>query len=211
MCCRFRSYRHWLRRDRSKCQNLSHHLVVSRISERDRAYPRDIPLAPAFNSAYSLAIGEYPRTFESWVFQQRGMPGKLLSWPDWPEFTPGNAETGDDLVGFKKGIVDKYGKDNIIKSWLKVCKELETVTDRIAEQGTSIIPEVQFEELFALTTERKQSLKDVGCFVVRDVFSREQADEWFKILKQYVAANRASIAGMSRPPHFSDIADAGFC
>ncbi len=124
------------------------------------------------------------------------MPGKLLSWPDWPEFTAAEAERGDDLVGYKKAIVDKYGRDNIIKSWLKVCKELESVTDHIAEQRTSAIPEVKFEEVFDLSPERKQGLKDAGCFVVRGVFSRTQADEWFKNLKDYIAANKASVEGL---------------
>jgi hypothetical protein len=123
------------------------------------------------------------------------MPGRLLSWPDWPEFTAAKAEPGDDLVGYKRTIAEKYGKDNIIKSWLKVCEQLKSVTDRIAEQGTSAIPEVRFDEVLELTPERKQALKDVGCFVVRGVVSREQADGWFEDLKKYVAANRASIGG----------------
>ncbi len=128
------------------------------------------------------------------------MPGTLLTWPDWQEFTPAKGEAEDDLVGFKQAIVDKYGKDNLTKSWLKVCKELESVTDEIAEHGTSIIPEVQFDELFSMTPEQKQKLKDVGCFVVRGVFSQEQADGWFKDLKDYVAANRQSIGGMQFQP-----------
>ncbi|OAP59814.1 hypothetical protein AYL99_04816 [Fonsecaea erecta] len=130
------------------------------------------------------------------------MPGRLLSWPDWPEFTAAKAELGDDLVGYKKAIVDKYGKDNIVKSWLKVCKELESVTDRIAEQGTAVIPEVQYDDMFSLTSEKKQALKDVGCFVVRNVFSREQADKWFSDLKEYVAANRSQIRGWPQETPF---------
>ncbi|KAJ9614904.1 hypothetical protein H2204_014303 [Knufia peltigerae] len=123
------------------------------------------------------------------------MPGKLMSWPDWPEFTPGKAETGDDLIAYKKAIVDQYGQDALVKSWLKVCKELESVTDRIAELGSSAIPEVSFDDMFTLSPEKKEELKNVGCFVVRDVFTREQADEWFLNLKEYVAANRSSIGG----------------
>lgn len=125
------------------------------------------------------------------------MPGRLLSWPDWPEFTPSKAEPGDDLVGYKKAIVDKYGKDALVQSWLRVCKELESVTDSIAELGSSAIPEIQFQDIFALTPEQKAKLKDTGCFVVRNVFSEAQADEWFQNLKEYVAANRSSIGGTS--------------
>ncbi|KAI1615027.1 hypothetical protein EDD37DRAFT_398968 [Exophiala viscosa] len=123
------------------------------------------------------------------------MPGRLISWPEWPEFTPTKAEGGDDLIGYKKAIVDKYGKDAIVQSWLKVCKELESVTDNIASQGSAAIPELQFDDLFSLSPEKKTQLKNTGCFVVRNVFSKEQADQWFSDLKEYVAANRSSIKG----------------
>ena len=123
------------------------------------------------------------------------MPGKLQTWPDWPEFTAAKGEAADDLLGFKKAIVDKYSKDNIVKTWLRVCKELESLTERIDEQGTSVIPEVQYDEMFEMAPERKQELKDVGCFVVRGVFERDQADKWFADLKEYVASNRSSIGG----------------
>lgn len=123
------------------------------------------------------------------------MPGRLISWPDWPEFTATKAETGDDLVGYKKAIVDKYGKDALVQSWLKVCKELKSVTDRIASQGSAAIPEIRFEDIFSLSAEQKNKLKSTGCFVVRDVFTKGQADQWFQDLKEYVAANRSSIKG----------------
>lgn len=124
------------------------------------------------------------------------MPGRLLSWPDWPDFTAAKAEPGEDLVGYKTSIVDRYGREALVQSWLRVCKELESVTDHIAEHGTAAIPEVDFEDMFSLTPERKNQLKDVGCFVVRRVFSQVQADTWFESLQQYVAANRASIGGI---------------
>lgn len=123
------------------------------------------------------------------------MAGKAVSWPDWPEFTASTAEGGDDLVGYKQVIIEKYGKDSLIKSWLKVCKELESVTTEISAAGNSIIPDVQYDELFTLGPKEKQKLKDVGCFVVRNVYSTEETDELFKNLKSYVAANRSSIKG----------------
>lgn len=134
------------------------------------------------------------------------MAGKAATWPDWPEFTASNAEDGDDLVGHKKSIIEKYGKDSLVKSWLKVCKELESVTAKISAVGNSIIPDIQYDDIFLLGPEEKQELKDVGCFVVRNVYSSEQADEWFKNLKDYVAANRQSIGGThSRALHLIPI------
>ena len=123
------------------------------------------------------------------------MTGKAAIWPDWPEFSASDAECGDDLVGYKQAILETYGKDSLIKSWLKVCKELELVTANLSVAGNSIIPVVPYDDIFGLGSEEKQKLKDVGCFIIRNVYSGEQADEWFKNLKDYVAANRQSVQG----------------
>ncbi|KKY20013.1 hypothetical protein UCRPC4_g04278 [Phaeomoniella chlamydospora] len=104
-------------------------------------------------------------------------------------------EALDDLVLYKKSIAKQFGEENIRRGWLKVCKELETITDNLAAKGTSAIPEVDFEDLFSLPEESKQKLKDIGCFVVRGVVDREQVDTWFNDLKSYVAENRSSITG----------------
>lgn len=125
------------------------------------------------------------------------MPGQLSQWPNWPEFTFADAEKGDDLVEYKCAIADKYGKDALIQSWLKTCKELESLTDEIAKAGTSYIPEVDYEQLLTLSPEQQQKLMDVGCFKVKGVVSRKQAEGWFQDLKKYVAQNRAAIKGMS--------------
>jgi ABC-type Fe3+-hydroxamate transport system substrate-binding protein len=125
------------------------------------------------------------------------MIGVLKQWPNWPEFTKEKGETGDDLVEYKRAIVSKYGKDSLVRSWLRTCKEFESITENIAAVGSEAIPEVQFDELFTLASERKQELKDTGCFVVRQVVSQDQANKWFEDLKAYVAKNRASIKGRS--------------
>ncbi|TVY84971.1 Uncharacterized protein LSUE1_G000846 [Lachnellula suecica] len=125
------------------------------------------------------------------------MPGALKQWPAWPEFTEGKSEpdpTGE-LIQYKKEIIAIYGEAAIRSSWLKVCKELEKVTDDISEKGTAAIPEVSYTELFELSPERKQVLKDTGCFVVRGVVSESLASEWFDNLKAYVADNKPNIGG----------------
>lgn len=125
------------------------------------------------------------------------MPGSLKKWPDWPEFVNGKAEPGDDLTQYKKDVAKKFGEENLRRSWLKVCKELEGITDHLAEKGTSAIPEIPYEDLFTLSDERRQQLKDIGCFVVRGVVDRKQADQWFAELKDYVAKNRSNVTGQS--------------
>lgn len=123
------------------------------------------------------------------------MPGKSTAWPDWPEYTVDGAETGEDLVQYKKLIVEQYGHEALTSSWLKTCQELDTVTERISELGTAAVPVVQFEELFTLAEERKRQLKEAGCFKVAGVVAEEQATEWFHNLKEYVAMNKQSIRG----------------
>jgi hypothetical protein len=125
------------------------------------------------------------------------MPGRLRSWPAWPEFTPSKAEAKDDLVAIKKTIVDEYGQEALTKAWLKTCEALKTVTDDLAERGTGGIPQIEFEDFFKLSDEEKQRFKDIGCFVVRNVVSKEQADQWFADLKDYVAANKSNVSGSS--------------
>lgn len=125
------------------------------------------------------------------------MPGALKTWPSWPEFTASKGEedlTGE-LIQYKKNIISIYGEEAIQKSWLEVCKELETITDEIADKGTSAIPEIQYDEMFSMGEVEKQNLKDTGCFVVRGIIEEEQANTWFKDLKEYVADNRANVGG----------------
>jgi hypothetical protein len=123
------------------------------------------------------------------------MQGTLEVWPDWPVFTEDNAEAGDNLVKVKSAIIDRNGKEALIRSWLKVCKALEAVTDRISVKGSAVIPEIGYKDIFALSDKKKQDIKDVGCFVVKNVVSKEQADEWFLSLKEYTSANKQNING----------------
>ncbi|KAF4633415.1 hypothetical protein G7Y89_g4709 [Cudoniella acicularis] len=125
------------------------------------------------------------------------MPGTLITWPSWPEFTAekGEADPTGSLIQYKKEILAMYGAKALQKSWLKVCKELGKVTDEISEKGTTAIMEVQYEELFSMSEEEKEKLKETGCFVVRGVVSEEQATTWFKDLKEYVADNREQVTG----------------
>ena len=86
------------------------------------------------------------------------MPGALQTWPIWPEFSAakGEADPTGELLQYKKDIVAIYGEEAIKKSWLKVCKELESLTEEIADKGTAIIPEVKYEDLFEMGKEKKE-------------------------------------------------------
>lgn len=131
------------------------------------------------------------------------MPGALKTWPEWPEFTAakGEADPTGSLIKYKQEIVDIYGQENIQKAWLKVCKELETLTGEIADKGTSIIPEVKYEDMLNLSEEKRNELKKRGCFVVRGVVSEDQANTWFKDVKQFYQDNKDDISGTKSPPY----------
>ncbi|CZR51284.1 uncharacterized protein PAC_01159 [Phialocephala subalpina] len=125
------------------------------------------------------------------------MPGKLEVWPTWPEFTEskGEADPTGSLLKYKQEIVSIYGQEAITKAWLKVCKDLETLTEEIAEKGTSIIPEVKYEDMLTLSDEKREELKKRGCFVVRGVVEEKLAKSWFKDVKQFYQDNREYIGG----------------
>lgn len=125
------------------------------------------------------------------------MLGAFQKWPAWPEYTAakGEADPTGELIQYKKALVARYGEEAIRRSWLKVCNELEVITDEIAEKGTAAIPEIPYNDLFDLSLEKKQILKDTGCFVVRGVVSEDLASKWSGDLKTYVADNRSHIGG----------------
>jgi hypothetical protein len=134
------------------------------------------------------------------------MPTVINSWPPWTEYTLDNAwpeaaltkETEDpteEFKRYKKDLVSIYGEKALRKSWLKVCNELESLTKEIAEKGTTIIPEVGYDELFNKSEDEKREFRKRGCFVVRGVISEEQATKYFEDLKEFIKNNKENITG----------------
>ncbi|KAI9045383.1 uncharacterized protein KD926_008810 [Aspergillus affinis] len=122
------------------------------------------------------------------------MTGALDRWPAWPEFTIGKGESEEDLVKIKAAILAHYGAENLQKSWIKVCQKLEEVTQEIKDRGSQITPAINFKDLDSLSHEQKQNLKDIGCFVIKEVIDREKAEERFKDLK-YTSDNQSNVSG----------------
>jgi hypothetical protein len=158
-------------------------------------YPQAGPISSLLVRSYQAFLCTSFLSRESYKTTTLIMPGRLLQWPEWPEFTFENAEKNEDLLQYKNEIIAQYGEDALRKSWLKVCGELAKITDDLAEKGTSAIPEIPFEDLLNLSDEQKQRCKDTGCFVVRDVIPDEQTTKLFWDLKKYVADNRDQISG----------------
>lgn len=116
-------------------------------------------------------------------------------WPAWPEFTHDKGELDPDNVRVKKKIAAEYGEGALRKSWLAVCKKLESLTKEIEEKQTAMIPELTYDDFFALDEVAREKLKDVGCFVIRGAVPSETAKSWFEGLQSYVEDNKDSITG----------------
>ncbi|KAJ5777043.1 hypothetical protein N7520_000289 [Penicillium odoratum] len=120
----------------------------------------------------------------------------LDKWPQWPDFVESDvpAEAEERIRGYKKQILAEYGEKNLRKAWVKTCERLEEVTREILAQGSSIIPVLDFEELKSLGEQKKQRMKELGCFVIREVIPKDEITSLFKDLKDYIAVNKESIS-----------------
>jgi hypothetical protein len=127
------------------------------------------------------------------------MPGTVRTWPAWPEFgATGSKEASDaDFVNAKQAVIQEFGAESLRKSWLAVCQKLEEVTENIASQGSSIIPELDAESVLAsgFSKAELERVRETGCFVVRGVIPHEDAKELYRDLTQFVADNRSQIQG----------------
>jgi hypothetical protein len=125
------------------------------------------------------------------------MPGRIDSkWSPWPQLTLATAKgVQPGTEEYTKAILSTYGADALKTSWIQVCKRLESITDNIASQGNLVIPQLGLEEFLAADVDTKNKLKDIGCFIVRQVVSEKQATDWYHELKGYVEENKTHITG----------------
>lgn len=127
------------------------------------------------------------------------MPGRLLEWPNWAEFGTPPKDVSDDSAEAeaKAAIIAEYGEESLRQSWLKVCKNLETVTDRLASIGNAAIPVFDMAEVSAggLSDERRAQVKASGCCIVRGVIGSEETASLFTALKTFVTENKGDISG----------------
>jgi hypothetical protein len=126
------------------------------------------------------------------------MPGRIdARWSPWPQLTLATAKgVQPGTEEYTETILSTYGSEALKTSWIQVCKRLEYITDNIASQGNSVIPQLGLEDFLTAAVGTKHKLKDIGCFIVRQVVSEQQATEWYHELKGYVNDNEAQITGM---------------
>ncbi|KAG4263122.1 hypothetical protein FPRO03_10485 [Fusarium proliferatum] len=125
------------------------------------------------------------------------MPGPIRQWPAWPEYTSENAASSKDpeFLEVKKAIISEYGAEALQQSWIKVCKELERITDEIIEKGNTIIPVFDTQQIIedGFLPEQEAKIKRIGSFVCRNTVPHEKATTLYSDLKTYVADNKDSI------------------
>jgi hypothetical protein len=86
-----------------------------------------------------------------------------------------------------------------IKAGCEPARTWKILAAEIAAKGTSIIPELTLVEILNATEKKKDELKGVGCFVVRDAVPRSEATTWVNGLKKYVTDNKDAITGQYIP------------
>ncbi|KAG7406272.1 Uncharacterized protein YbiU [Fusarium oxysporum f. sp. rapae] len=125
------------------------------------------------------------------------MPGPIRQWPAWPEYTSGTAASSKDpeFLKVKKAIIGEYGVEAIHQSWIKVCKELERITDEIIEKGNTIVPVFDTLQVIdkGFSAVQEADIKKIGSFVCRNTVSKEEAKALYSDLRTYVADNKCSI------------------
>ncbi|KAI0882881.1 DUF1479-domain-containing protein [Annulohypoxylon maeteangense] len=127
------------------------------------------------------------------------MPGVIENWPAWKEFgiAPDEITQGKDFASAKAEIIAQYGEEALRQGWLRVCKDLEAVTEKLSALGSDSIPIFQMKEIchHGLSDEQSAQLKSSGCCVVRGVIPEAEADALFQDMKNLVAENPGKILG----------------
>ncbi|KAJ4256144.1 hypothetical protein NW762_009220 [Fusarium torreyae] len=125
------------------------------------------------------------------------MPGPIREWPAWPEYTIADAASSKDpeFLAIKKVIIAEYGADCLRTSWIKVCKELESITDEIIEKGNKTIPIFDTAQVLdnGFSSTQQNEIKRIGAFVCRNTIPRDEATGLYTKLKKFVADNKESI------------------
>ncbi|KAL3481914.1 hypothetical protein BJX99DRAFT_269416 [Aspergillus californicus] len=114
----------------------------------------------------------------------------------WAAAIPEKWDDGQEeqFAQLKTDLVQEYGKENLRKGWLEVTAALAREAEIISSKGSTIIPVVEVGQLDQLPQETIDEIKHRGAVVVRNVLSRESAQELQAELDQYLRDNEDEIA-----------------
>ncbi|KAF8341047.1 hypothetical protein F5887DRAFT_888290 [Amanita rubescens] len=87
-------------------------------------------------------------------------------------------------------------RDALVESWRQVLNELHERVITIADRGTEIIPQVEFNDLKAgLSDDQIAHIRQVGTVVVRGGIPKHEALAWKADIQAYIAHNKDQIEG----------------
>ncbi|KAF4452060.1 hypothetical protein F53441_4991 [Fusarium austroafricanum] len=125
------------------------------------------------------------------------MPGPIREWPAWPEYTFDSTAPFKDseFLAVKKAIIEEYGADALYKSWIKVCNDLEHITDEIVKRGNNIIPVFDTVQVLdkGFSEEQQAEIRRIGSFICRSTVPQDEANKLYTDLKTFVADNKDRI------------------
>ncbi|KIP10961.1 hypothetical protein PHLGIDRAFT_47251, partial [Phlebiopsis gigantea 11061_1 CR5-6] len=101
-----------------------------------------------------------------------------------PPFDPRFAELKKDIW-----------KEDMVESWRQVLNDLENVTSSVIEQGSQSVPQVPYLSLKDGLAEYKSKVKSAGCAIIRGAVPEEDALEWDRDTRAYIAANTDKVRG----------------
>lgn len=125
------------------------------------------------------------------------MPATTREWPAWPEFTAADAThiKEPDLLSIKKTVIAEYGSEALFQSWIKVCHELQAVTEEIVEKGSRIIPVFDTAEILSngFSEAQQAEVQRIGAFICRATIPEAETNSHYDDMTKYVAENKKSI------------------
>ncbi|CAI6339659.1 unnamed protein product [Periconia digitata] len=104
-----------------------------------------------------------------------------LSGQEFTPLTPEYAELKTRLI---------QGREDLIRqSWERLLKDLREEIPLIVEQGSKIIPQIDFKDVDDAPEAFSQELRKRGVAVIRGVVSQQEALGWKEDLRQYIRQN----------------------
>lgn len=88
-----------------------------------------------------------------------------------------------------KARLIKGNEDQVRQSWERLLGDLRKEIPLIVEQGSKIIPEIDFKDIDNAPESFNNELRKRGVAVVRQVVPEEEALQWKQMLKDYIHEN----------------------
>ncbi|KJZ79686.1 hypothetical protein HIM_01155 [Hirsutella minnesotensis 3608] len=96
-------------------------------------------------------------------------------------------------------------EDQITRSWSRLLRQLRKENDLIAQKGSDIIPQVDFEDLEGGCARLKSEIKKRGVVVVRGVVPEHEARAYKEEIEEYVRKNPHTRAFPSNNPQVYEL------